>query len=139
MVIVVHARGPYTYHADGTLDFWAAFYFVLVRAGVPLFIMLSSALLLALWLAPTKADAMTLERVIDFFSPAVVLMTAGAFMALRRLRPTGWCGALVTRLSKRSFVIFLAHWAFAVWGWPIAAEWNLPAVIGMPLLTLAIF
>ena len=325
MVIVVHARGPYTYHTDGTLDFWAAFYFVLVRAGVPLFVMLSSALLLplrqttgdflkrrfmrvalpfviwsvifaflplpgdlrgyapqydgitpapgsywaevlygllsipftftgktcpywflfiifglyllmpmispwirqvskrqlaffvglwgltllypllgylnltelhgvcawnristgyyltgyigylllavllmrldtcisarkavgigvtlfivgfiptfilALWLAPMKADAMTLERVIDFFSPAVVLMTAGCFMALRHIRPTGWCGALITRLSKRSFVIFLAHWAFAVWGWPIAAEWHLPAIIGMPLLTLAIF
>lgn len=48
MVIVVHARGPYTYHANGALDFWADFYFVFVRAGVPLFVMLSSALLLPL-------------------------------------------------------------------------------------------
>lgn len=111
-----------------------------VGIGVTLFIVgFIPTFILALWLAPMKADAMTLERVIDFFSPAVVLMTAGCFIALRHIRPTGWCGALITRLSKRSFVIFLAHWAFAVWGWPIAAEWHLPAIIGMPLLTLAIF
>lgn len=324
MVIVVHARGPYTYHADGSLDFWAAFYLVLVRAGVPLFVVLSGALLLplrqtagdflrrrflrvavpfvvwsalfaflplpvdltgfapkyactpafgdytaeaiyglltipftftgktcpywflfvimglyllmpmispwirqvslrqlgffvglwgltllypllgyagfgelhgvcawnrvgtgyyltgyigylllavllvrvdarlsarramgigaglfvvgfvptllcALWLAPMRGDAAMLERVIDFFSPAVVLMTAGCFMALRRVRLSGWAGALVRRMAKRSFVIFLAHWAFAVWGWEIVAGWGLPAVVGMPMLTAAIF
>ncbi len=324
MVIVVHARGPYTYHADGTLDFWAAFYLVLVRAGVPLFVMLSGALLLPLrqptglflrrrflrvalpfvlwsavfaflplpldlragyapvydctpalgetgagilygllsipftftgktcpywflfiimglyllmpiispwlrqvslrqlgfflglwgltllypflsyagfselhgvcawnrigagyyltgyigylllacfllradtgslrrssavggglflagfvptllcllWLAPTNKDTVMFERVIDFFSPAVVMMTAGSFLALRRLRLPGWAGALMRRLAARSFVIFLVHWAFAVWGWEFFAQWRLPAVVGMPLLTFAVF
>ena len=323
MVIVVHARGPYTYHADGTLDFWAAFFLVFVRAGVPLFVMLSGALLLplrgstreffrrrflrvavpfavwsaifaflplpedlrgyapiyactpafgdygaevvyglltipftftgktcpywflfiimglyllmpmispwirqvsvrqlaffvglwgltllypflsyagfseihgicawnrigtgyyltgyigylllacllvrlntgsaqrsmwlggglfvlgfvptllcALWLAPTRGDAAMLERVIDFFSPAVVLMSAGCFLALRQIPLSAWMGAVVSRLAKRSFVIFLVHWAFAVWGWGLFARWGLPTVVGMPLLSGAIF
>ncbi len=48
MVIVIHARNPYTYGADGALDPWAAFFIVAARAGVPLFVMLSCALLLPL-------------------------------------------------------------------------------------------
>ena len=79
MVIVVHARGPYTYHADGTLDFWAAFYFVLVRAGVPLFVMLSSALLLPL--RQTTGDFLK-RRFMRVALPFVIWSVIFAFLPL---------------------------------------------------------
>ena len=86
MVIVVHARGPYTYHADGTLDFWAAFYFVLVRAGVPLFIMLSSALLLPL--RQTTGDFLK-RRSLRVALPFVVWSAIFAFLPLPLARALG--------------------------------------------------
>lgn len=46
MVIMIHVRGNYTYTADGILDFWAGIYITALRPCVPLFIMLSGALLL---------------------------------------------------------------------------------------------
>ena len=95
----------------------------------------------ALWLAPTDsaADKIMLERVIDFFSPAVVLMTAGCFMAIRRVRLPAWAAALFRRLASRSFAIFLVHWLFAVYGWGFFAGLELPTWLGMPVLTAAIF
>lgn len=79
MVIVVHARGPYTYHTDGTLDFWAAFYFVLVRAGVPLFVMLSSALLLPL--RQTTGDFLK-RRFMRVALPFIIWSAIFAFLPL---------------------------------------------------------
>ena len=70
---------PYTYHTDGTLDFWAAFYFVLVRAGVPLFVMLSSALLLPL--RQTTGDFLK-RRFMRVALPFIIWSAIFAFLPL---------------------------------------------------------
>lgn len=151
MVIVIHARNPYTYGADGALDPWAAFFIVAARAGVPLFVMLSCALLLPLrqgagdflkrrfW---RVAAPFAVWSAIFAFIPLPADLTGYAPVYEGLTPPAGaplWQEALFRRLASRSFAIFLVHWLFAVYGWGFFAGLGLPAWLGMPALTAAIF
>lgn len=92
-----------------------------------------------------RANSQDFELFINNLTPNVAMMTAGFFMMFQKIKIKTIFHAIIERLSRLSFGIFLVHWVVAMWI-PyyffklLTANhvWIDPAP-GMPLLTLIVF
>ncbi len=92
------------------------------------------------WLSHDKAIGRELERSVGFLTINVVMLTAGLYMIVQKLRLPQLVRPLISELSRMSYGIFLVHYIFILWiTAALAMKTGLPAGVEQIVLAVIVF